>query len=82
MNTISNSGQRGLSNALAAALWTLDGAFEAASAGSVGINLHWGDGLSLYAALLRQGSGSSIVKPPYYAYLLFQVGWLVGGLGL
>eukprot|EP00775_Hariotina_reticulata_P005212 gene5212-5450_t len=67
------SSRSGISNSLAAALWTLDGAFEVASTGAVGINLHWGDGLSLYAALLRQSSGSSIVKPPYYAYLMFQM---------
>lgn len=73
MNTISNSGARGISNSLAAALWTLDGAFEVAATGATGINLHWGDGLALYAALLRQGSGASIVKPPYYAYLMFQM---------
>lgn len=73
MNTISNSGRQGISNSLAAALWTLDGAFEVAATGATGINLHWGDGLALYAALLRQGSGNSIVKPPYYAYLMFQM---------
>jgi hypothetical protein len=73
MNTISNNGAPGVSNSLAAALWTLDGAFEVAATGAAGINLHWGDGLALYAALLRQGSGASIVKPPYYAYLMFQM---------
>lgn len=73
MNTISNSGARGISNSLAAALWTLDGAFEVAAAGAAGINLHWGDGQALYAALLRQSGGASIVKPPYYAYLMFQM---------
>lgn len=73
MNTISNSGRQGISNSLAAALWTLDGAFEVAATGATGINLHWGDGMALYAALLRQGSGNSIVKPPYYAYLMFQM---------
>lgn len=73
MNTISNSGRSGLSDSLAAALWTLDGAFEVANTGAVGINLHWGDGLAVYAALLRQASGASIVKPTYYAYLLFQM---------
>lgn len=73
MNTISNSGRSGLSDSLAAALWTLDSAFEVANTGSVGINLHWGDGMALYAALLRQASGASIVKPPYYAYLMFQM---------
>jgi hypothetical protein len=73
MNTISNSGAQGLSNSMAAALWTLDGAFEVAATGASGINLHWGDGLALYAALLRQKNGAGIVKPPYYAYLMFQM---------
>ncbi|KAF6257756.1 glycoside hydrolase superfamily [Scenedesmus sp. NREL 46B-D3] len=73
MNTISNSGREGLSDSLAAALWTLDGAFEVANTGAVGINLHWGDGLALYAALLRQKTGAAYVKPTYYAYLLLQM---------
>lgn len=73
MNTISNSGREGLSDSLAAALWTLDGAFEVANTGAVGINLHWGDGLALYAALLRQKTGAAFVKPTYYAYLLLQM---------
>jgi hypothetical protein len=73
MNTISNSGREGLSDSLAAALWTLDGALEVANTGAVGINLHWGDGLALYAALLRQSSGAAYVKPTYYAYLLLQM---------
>lgn len=73
MNTISNSGRSGISDSLAAALWTLDGAFEVANTGAVGINLHWGNGMAVYAALLRQASGAGIVKPPYYAYLLFQM---------
>lgn len=73
MNTISNNGAQGISNSLAAALWTLDGLLEVAATDAAGVNLHWGDGLALYAALLRQSSGTSIVKPPYYAYLLFQM---------
>uniref|UniRef100_A0A383V8Y6 Beta-glucuronidase C-terminal domain-containing protein n=1 Tax=Tetradesmus obliquus TaxID=3088 RepID=A0A383V8Y6_TETOB len=73
MNTISNSGREGLSDSLAAALWTLDGALEVANTGAVGINLHWGDGLALYAALLRQKTGAAYVKPTYYAYLLLQM---------
>jgi hypothetical protein len=32
----------------AAALWTLDGAFEVAAAGAVGVNLHQGAGQNLY----------------------------------
>lgn len=33
----------------AAALWTLDGAFEVAAAGAVGVNLHQGAGQNLYS---------------------------------
>jgi hypothetical protein len=40
MNTISNSGRDGVSNVFAAALWTLDGCFEVAATGAVGVNLH------------------------------------------
>jgi hypothetical protein len=40
MNTISNSGRDGVSNVFAAALWTLDGSFEVAATGAVGVNLH------------------------------------------
>jgi len=47
MNTISNSGRDGVSNAFASALWTLDGAFEVANTGAVGINLHQGAGQNL-----------------------------------
>lgn len=48
MNTISNSGRLGVSNVFAAALWTLDGAFEVAASGAVGVNLHQGAGQNLY----------------------------------
>jgi hypothetical protein len=34
MNTISNSGRSGVSNAFAAALWSLDSTFEVAAAGT------------------------------------------------
>lgn len=34
------AGREGVSNVLAAALWTLDGCFEVAAAGAVGVNLH------------------------------------------
>jgi hypothetical protein len=37
----------------AAALWTLDGAFEVAAAGAVGINLHQGAGQNLYTGERR-----------------------------
>eukprot|EP00877_Chromochloris_zofingiensis_P014328 jgi/Chrzof1/9149/Cz03g37210.t1 len=77
-NTISNSGRDGVSNVLASALWTLDAAFETAAAGAVGINYHWGDGQSLYTAVVRALAKDGtlqgpIIKPPYYAYLMFQM---------
>jgi hypothetical protein len=74
MNTISNSGRVGVSNVLAAALWTLDCAFEVAAAGAVGINVHQGSGQSLYTALLRRSNHSSplIVRPPFLGMLMFQ----------
>lgn len=53
MNTISNSGKRGVSDVFAAALWTLDASFEVADAGGVGVNFHQGAGQNLYAAIIR-----------------------------
>eukprot|EP00878_Enallax_costatus_P034364 GHUV01038097.1.p1 GENE.GHUV01038097.1~~GHUV01038097.1.p1 ORF type:complete len:247 (+),score=78.06 GHUV01038097.1:331-1071(+) len=79
MNTISNSGKEGVSNVFAAALWTLDATFEVAAAGAVGINLHQGAGQNHYAALLRtyQKDGTTlapvILRPPFYAMLMFQL---------
>jgi hypothetical protein len=52
-NSISNSGRPGVSDVFAAALWTLDGSFEVAQAGAVGINFHQGAGQNLYAAIIR-----------------------------
>ena len=53
MNTISNSGRAGVSDVMAAALWTVDGALEVAQAGGIGVNLHQGAGQNLYAAVIR-----------------------------
>ncbi|GBF91995.1 hypothetical protein Rsub_04719 [Raphidocelis subcapitata] len=78
MNTISNSGRDGVSNTLAAALWTLDAMFEVASTGAVGVNLHQGAGQNLYSALIRwyRDDGVTIrpvgIRPPFYGMALFQ----------
>lgn len=53
MNTISNSGRAGVSDVMAAALWTVDASFEVAQAGGVGVNFHQGSGQNLYAAVIR-----------------------------
>jgi hypothetical protein len=53
MNSISNSGRPGVADVFAAALWTLDGSFEVAQAGAVGVNFHQGAGQNLYAAIIR-----------------------------
>jgi len=76
MNTISNSGRDGVSNVFAAALWTLDGCFEVAAAGAVGVNLHQGSGQNLYTAIVRWYQndllGPVIVRPPFYAFALWK----------
>eukprot|EP00775_Hariotina_reticulata_P005367 gene5367-5602_t len=77
MNTISNSGRPGVSNVMAAALWTLDGSFEVAQAGAVGVNFHQGAGQNLYAAVIRYYDSSGklappLIKPPFYGMLMFQ----------
>lgn len=77
MNSISNSGRRGVSDAFAAALWTLDGSFEVAQAGGVGVNFHQGAGQNLYAAIIRWYDANNKLlppqlRPPFYAMLMFQ----------
>ena len=59
MNTISNSGRRGVSDVFSAALWTLDGSFEVAQGGGVGVNFHQGAGQNLYAAIIRCVRGTN-----------------------
>lgn len=77
MNTISNSGRRGVSDVFAAALWTLDASFEVAQAGGVGVNFHQGAGQNLYAAIIRwYDSNNKLIppqiRPPFYGMLMFQ----------
>lgn len=76
MNTISNSGRVGVSNVFAATLWTLDGCFEVAATGAVGVNLHQGSGQNLYTSILRwynQGVLSPpVLRPPFYGMMMFQ----------
>jgi hypothetical protein len=76
MNSISNSGRDGVSNVFASALWTLDGCFEVAATGAVGVNLHQGAGQNLYSALIRwYDENEKIrpvgVRPVFYGMLMF-----------
>lgn len=82
MNSVSNSGRWNVSDVFSAALWTLDGSFEVAQAGGIGVNLHWGAGQNVYTPVIRwyqQGKAAPpIIRPPFYGYLLFQQA-LMGG---
>jgi hypothetical protein len=78
MNSISNSGRRGVSNSFAAALWSLDGTLETAAAGAIGVNFHWGQGATVYTAIIRRKAPDGtilapLVMTPFYAYLMFQI---------
>ncbi|GBF89859.1 hypothetical protein Rsub_02563 [Raphidocelis subcapitata] len=75
MNSISNSGLRGVSDTLSGALWSLDAALEVAASGSTGVNFHWGSGSNVYSAVIRRTKDGKppIVKPPFYAYALLQM---------
>ena len=78
MNTISNSGRRGVSDVFSAALWTLDGSLEVAAAGGVGVNFHQGAGQNLYAAVIRWYDNAGnlakpLIRPPFYGMLMFQM---------
>jgi len=78
MNTISNSGRRGVSDVFSAALWTLDGSLEVAAAGGVGVNFHQVAGQNLYAAVIRWYDNAGnlakpLIRPPFYGMLMFQM---------
>lgn len=76
-NTISNSGKAGVSDAFAAALWSLDSTFEAAAAGAIGMHFHQGNGGAYYSAVLRPKGPNGqllppVVRPQWYGFLMFQ----------
>jgi hypothetical protein len=77
INTISNSGKRGVSDVFASALWTLDASFEVAQGGGIGVNFHQGAGQNLYAAVIRWYDANNKlippqIRPPFYGMLMFQ----------
>jgi len=80
MNSLSNGGENGISDAFESALWAVDSMFEYANIGVDGVNWHMGNG-GPYGAFylnIRSSSGNtntyelSSVRPLYYGLLFFQ----------
>ncbi len=79
MNSISCSGEAGVSDIFASALWAADSMFEFANDGVDGVNFHNGNG-GAYALFTFgiAGSGNATtysltsVRPEYYGLLFFQ----------
>jgi hypothetical protein len=82
MNSASHSGQAGVSNTFASALWVLDTLFNLASVGVDGVNVH-----SLPHARYelfsfahpRRHPWSAFVHPEYYGMLMFSEAFPAGG---
>jgi hypothetical protein len=71
-NAVSCGGQPGLSNSFAAALWSLDEAFELARAGFSGLNVHVRQGSNeLFAFRRTHGRWEGDASPQYYGLLAF-----------
>jgi hypothetical protein len=79
MNSLSNGGEAGISNAFESALWAIDTMFEYANVGVDGVNWH-GGGTSAYTYFdipSRPTAGVNtftlaVVNPLYYGLLFFQ----------
>ena len=79
MNSIVCSGEPGVSDTFASALWTIDTMFELASAGVDGVNFHM-DLDDFYGAFLFNVNTSTtphtytinVIRPEYYGMLFFQ----------
>lgn len=79
MNSLSNGGGPGISDAFGSALWAVDTMFEYASVGVDGVNWHSGNGgayalFEFVAQSSESGNSYSLtsVRPLYYGLLLFQ----------
>jgi len=72
-NTVSCSGQRGVSDTFASALWALDAAFSMARVGVDGVNIHTFPGgiYQLFRLRHRQGLWRAGVRPEYYGLMMF-----------
>jgi hypothetical protein len=81
LNSASNSGQRGLSDTFASALWMLDTLFNLSSVGVDGINVHSlpGAAYELFTFSQSHGTWRAFVHPNYYGMLLFAQAFPPGG---
>ena len=74
MNSASHSGQKGLSNTFASALWVLDTLFNLASVGVDGVNVHslpWARYELFSFHHPKHQRWSAFVHPEYYGMLMF-----------
>jgi hypothetical protein len=81
LNSASNSGQAGMSNTFASALWMLDTLFNLADVGVDGINVHTlpGAAYELFTFSQSHGTWQAFVHPEYYAMLMFDQAFPAGG---
>ncbi|MBV9197594.1 MAG: hypothetical protein JO168_25960 [Solirubrobacterales bacterium] len=73
INSAAHSGQPGLSNTFASALWVLDTLFNLAAAGVDGVNVHSlpGAAYELFTFSRPRGAWEAFVHPEYYGMLMF-----------
>jgi hypothetical protein len=73
MNSVACSGERGVSDTFASALWVLDALYEMMRAGVDGVNVHTFPGAAYQLFTFRHQSGrwSAFIEPEYYGLLLF-----------
>jgi hypothetical protein len=79
MNSLSNGGEKGISDAFESALWAVDTMFEYANVGVDGVNWHTGNGgpYATFEFKIQSNQGQTSyelnsVRPLYYGLLLFQ----------
>ena len=70
-NTASGGGKRGVSNAFAAALWSIDFMFDVAQAGGQGVNFHGSFTANNYSPIVFDKNTSRYVAEPMYYGMLF-----------
>jgi Glycosyl hydrolase family 79 C-terminal beta domain len=73
MNSVSDSGRRGISDTFASALWVLDTLFDLASVGVDGVNLHSlpGAAYQLFSFSRSGSTWNGYVAPEYYGAMMF-----------
>jgi hypothetical protein len=80
LNSASSSGQHGVSDTFASALWMLDTLFNMANAGVDGVNVHSlpGARYELFSFSKPHGRWQAFVHPDYYGMLMFTQAFPVG----